>query len=99
MEISTVAIFIFACLVLVGHALRAPLIVALFGSLAFTSTAVATLPALGGASVLLSAPLSGLLVLSVARRKDLWRSLAQVLSLHWTPTIAALLLVYVVAGA
>lgn len=99
MEISPIAVVVGAGLLLLGYHLRAPILVALFGSFAFGSTAIAILPALGGATVLLSIPFAGLLIASAACRRSFWRDLNQLFALHWMPATMSVLLAYSVLSA
>jgi hypothetical protein len=98
MQVAPVAFAIWAGLVILGYVLRAPLIVSLFGSLAFGSTAVATLPALGGSSVLLFAPIAGIMIAS-SFRPGSWRYLQIVIVGHWHPIALFILALSVIAGA
>jgi transposase len=97
--IEPIAILVGAGLFLLGYCLRAPIMVALFGSLAFGSLAIATLPAVGGAVVLLYVPLAGLFIASVMMQRSFWRDLARVFTVHWTPALMVLLLAYAVMSA
>ncbi len=99
MDVAPIAIAVGAALLLVGHRLGAPLAFAFFASLAFGSTAIATLTALGGAPLMLYVPLAGLLIAASVLQRTFWRDLGRVFQLHWTPTVVLLLLIYVVAGA
>jgi transposase len=99
MEIAPIGILVGAGLFLLGYFLRAPIMVALFGSLAFGSLAIATLPAVGGAVVLLYVPLAGLFIASVMLQRSFWSDLARVFTLHWTPAVIAILLAYAVVSA
>jgi hypothetical protein len=99
MEVAPVAILVGTGLFLLGYFLRAPMMVALFGSVAFGSLAIATLPAVGGAVVLLYVPLAGLFTASVMLQRSFWSDLARVFTVHWTPTLMVLLLAYAVVSA
>jgi transposase len=99
MEVAPIAILVGAGLLLLGYCLRAPIMVALFGSVAFGSLAIATLPAVGGAVVLLYVPLAGLFIASVMMQRSFWSDLARVFTLHWTPALMVLLLAYAVVSA
>jgi transposase len=99
MEIVPIAILVGAGLFLLGYCLRSPIMVALFGSVAFGSTAIATLPAVGGAVVLLYVPLAGLFIASVMLQRSFWSDLARVFTVHWTPALMVLLLAYAVVSA
>jgi hypothetical protein len=99
MQIAPIAILICAGLLLLGHFLRAPIVVALFASLAFGSTAIAILPAAGGASPLIYAALACLLVASMLWRRHLWNDFSQVFLVHWLPVVVTALLIYGLASA
>lgn len=99
MEVAPVAVLVGAGLFLLGYCLRAPFMVALCGSVAFGSTAIATLPAVGGAVVLLYVPLAGLFIASVMMQRSFWSDLARVFTVHWTPALMVLLLAYAVLSA
>lgn len=99
MEVEPIAIAVGAMLVALGHALGAPLAVAFFASLAFGSTAVVTLTALGGAPLMLYVPLAGLLISASVFHRTFWRDLGRVFQIHWTTFAVLLLAVYAVAGA
>jgi transposase len=99
MEISPIAMVFAAGLLLLGYCLRAPILVALFGSLAFGSTAIAILPAVGGATVLLSIPLAGLLIASTTFRSSFWRDLNNVFALNWMAATMTALLAYAMLSA
>jgi transposase len=99
MEVAPVAILVGTGLFLLGYFLRAPIMVALFGSVTFGSLAIATLPAVGGAVVLLYVPLAGLFIASVMLQRSFWSDLARVFTVHWTPTLMVLLLAYAVVSA
>jgi transposase len=99
MEIAPVAILVGAGLFLLGYCLRSPMVVALFGSVAFGSTAIATLPAAGGAVVLLYVPLAGLFLAFVMMQRTFFSDLARVFTVHWTPALMVLLLAYAVVSA
>ena len=70
MEPSLSGVLVFCALLLLGRLLKAPLIVALFASLAFGSTAIVTLSALGGSSPLIYTPFVLLLFATAAGRKS-----------------------------
>lgn len=99
MEVVPIAILVGAALLGIGYVLRAPLVFAFFASLAFGSTAIVTLTALGGSTLLLYVPLVGLLIIASVFRRTFWRDLGRVFQLHWTPTIILILLLYAVASA
>ncbi len=99
MHVAPIALAIMLMLLLLGYRLRAPITVALFASLPFASTAIVTLPALGGSSILLFTPLAGLLILTALARRNVMSDLGRLFSSHWVPAVVATLLAYAVAGA
>ncbi|MFA5901444.1 MAG: hypothetical protein WC829_20270 [Hyphomicrobium sp.] len=99
MQIDPVGIALMAILLLVGALFRAPISVALFAAMPFGATAVAALTALGGASLMLFTPLTGLLIAYAMLRKTAVADLRTVYSDHWSASLITLLVVYVVAGA
>jgi len=99
MQIAPIALLVGMCLLALGFWLRAPILATLLGSLSFGATAIASLPAVGGATLLLFVPVAGLLVATVAVRRSFRSDLAKVFTLGWPPTIVALLLVYGVGSA
>jgi hypothetical protein len=99
MQIEPVAVALLAVLLLAGYLLRSTLTIALFASLPFGATAIATLTAMGGSSLLLFTPLAGLLIVSTLGRKTGMADLRRLLADQWVATLVAFLVVYVVAGA
>lgn len=99
MQPSLVGLVICGVLLLVGRTLGAPLLVPLVASLAFGSTALGTLPALGGASPLIYTFFVILLLLLITLRVELWRELTAVFVQHGAPWLVVLLTAYVVGGA
>jgi hypothetical protein len=99
MQIEPVGAALIVILLFLGILKRAPFTVALFASLPFGATAVATLPALGGASLMLFTPLAGLLTLSALPRRTATQELRAVFASHWAPAVIAVLVLYVVAGS
>ena len=99
MQLELVGVGLLALLLLLGTLFRAPVTVALFASLPFGATAIAMLPALGGASLMLFAPLSVLLIVSALLRKNAISDFRTVLTSHWAGMVIALLALYVVSGS
>lgn len=99
MQIDPVGIALMLVLLLGGALFRAPLTIALFAAMPFGATAAAALTALGGASLMLFTPLTGLLIAYAMLRKTAVADLRTVFSDHWAPAVITLLAVYVVAGA
>lgn len=99
MQVAPIALFLGAFLLGLGYLRGAPVTFAFFASLACGSTAIVTLTALGGSTLLLYVPLAGLLIATSVFRRTFWRDLGRVFQLHWTPTAVLLLLLYAVASA
>jgi hypothetical protein len=99
MELSLIGALVCAVLMLLGYVLGAPVIVGLFASLSLTSTSIATLSALGGASPLIYTVFAALLVATVLLRKSILHDLGTVLSRSRTPWLVTGLIVYCVASA
>ncbi|MDX2265130.1 MAG: hypothetical protein NW215_09190 [Hyphomicrobiales bacterium] len=75
------------------------IIFGLFVSLAFGSTAIASLPALGGSTPLIYTAFACALIVCEALRRDFLRSLGVIVKVHWTAGVAAFLAVYAVVSA
>lgn len=86
-------------LLLLGFALRAPLVVPVFASLAFGSTAIVNLSSLGGSSPLIYTMFAAALIASVAARRQFWEDLGRVFARYPTAFVIGGLMVYVAAGA
>lgn len=99
MSLSLAGVIVCTGLLLLGIYLRGPLIIALFASFAFGSTAIATLGFLGNSSPLIYAFIAGLLFLSVLLRRHFLHELNIVFSRSWVPWLIVALPVYAVAGA
>lgn len=99
MQVVPIAFFIAIILFGIGYYLRAPLLVSLFGSLAFGATAIVGLPAVGGGSLLLFVPFAGLLVGLTALRPSFHRDLVAIFRRGFAPAVAAMLLLYGVSSA
>lgn len=99
MHIEPVAVALLSVLLLAGYLARSTITVALFASLPFGATAIATLTAMGGSSLMLFTPLAGLLIATTLLRRSALTNLRTVLADQWVATLVAFLVVYVVAGA
>jgi hypothetical protein len=99
MEPSIPGLLVLLALLAVGRWLGAAIVIGLFLSLPFGSTALGTLGALGGSSPLIYVALVLLLLAAVALRRGFADRLGHVLSRHWTAWVVGLLIVYAVAGA
>lgn len=99
MQPSFVGLAVCCALLLFGRLLGAPLIVALITSIAFGSTAIATLGALGGSSPLIYMVFVLILLASMLMRGRIWRELTIVFQLHRPVWIVCLLTLYAVCGA
>ena len=99
MEPSLAGILICFGLLAVARFFDMPTIVALIASLAFGSTAIVTLPALGGSSPMVFVALLMVLLGSVALRRNWPRDLQRVFFQQPTAWLVLLLSIYTVAGA
>ena len=99
MQLELVGVGLLALLLVLGTLLRAPVTVALFASMPFGATAIAMLPALGGASLMIFTPLSGLLIASALLRKNAINDFRTVFASHWAAMVIVLLALYVVSGS
>lgn len=99
MEPSVAGLIVCAGLILLGVAMRAPLVVPLFASFAFGSTAIANLPALGGSSPLIYTAFAGLIILSTLCRRTFAADLRGVFTVHRASYTVLALLVYVCLSA
>lgn len=99
MQIEPVGVALLSVLLLVGYFARSTFTVALFASLPFGATAIATLTAMGGAPLMLYMPLAGLLIISTLGRRTGLTGLCTVLTGQWIAGLVAFLVIYVVAGA
>lgn len=86
-------------LFLMGALVRAPLLVPMMASLAFGSTAIATLSAVGGSSPLIYTVFSLLLIVSVCLYKGITRRLTDLLMHSVSSWAAFALVIYAVIGA
>ena len=94
MEPWVFGFLVLAGLLLLGHRLDAPIIIALFASLPLGSTAIVTLSALGGSSPLIYTALVVLLLASVSLRRGFLDDLVRVLAIYWTAWILAAFILY-----
>ncbi len=86
-------------LLVVGQRLGGPLIIGLIASLAFGSTAIMTLSAIGGATPLIYAVFCGLLVLAAVARRTIRRDLGIVFGQLRVVWVLCLLTAYITVGA
>ena len=87
MEPSVPGLLLLLALLALGRRLGGAILIGLFMSLPFGSTALGTLGALGGSSPLVYVAFIGLLLASVALRRGFAGRLAYVLSSHGTAAI------------
>jgi hypothetical protein len=99
MHIEPIAVALLSVLLLAGYLARSTVTVALFASLPFGATAIATLSAMGGSTLVLFTPLAALLVATTLLRRSALNNLRTILADQWVATLVAFLVVYVVAGA
>jgi hypothetical protein len=99
MEPSLAGILICCALLAVARFFEMPTIVALIASLAFGSTAIVTLPALGGSSPMVFVALLGILLVSIALRRNWPSDLQRVFFEQPISWLVLLLSIYTVAGA
>jgi hypothetical protein len=84
---------------LIGYFSRGLLIVSLIASLAFGSTAFATLTSLGGSTPLIYTFFAALLVTAVAARRRIWQELGSVFGSVRPIWMLACLMLYAIVGA
>jgi len=100
MQLSIPGLLVCLLLFLVGYVLRGrPLIISLFASFAFGTTAIVNLPALGGASPLIYVVFAILILIVTAFKKGAVRDLGTVFAVHRTSFVVLALLLYVCASA
>lgn len=99
MSLSVPGILVCLGLIVLGVVLRAPVIIALFASLPFGSTAIGELPGLGGSSPLIYAFFGLLFCASLLARRGSLRDLGHVFASYWVAWIVAALVVHAVASA
>lgn len=96
---SPAGLLVAAALLLLGYALRAPVIVGLFASLPFGSTAIGTLIALGGSTPLIYTAFVLLLLAGVAFSRGFLNDLARVFANYGTAWIVVALIAYAILSA
>jgi hypothetical protein len=99
MEISIAGLLICGGLWLVSRLSPEPSVTALFGSLAFGSTAVVILPSLGGSSPVIYVVFLGALLATVALRQNALHDLKAVFVRQPIAWVILVLILYTVAGA
>lgn len=99
MQVSPIGLLVCVLLLLVGHYMRGTLVIGLMASLAFGSTAVATLTSLGGSSPLIYTFFAALLVATVAARRRFWQDLGTVFGRIRATWVVCSLMVYALVGA
>lgn len=99
MEFSIAGAAVFAALIVLMRALKAPLIVGLLASLAFGATALVSLPAIGGSSPLIYAFFQILLIASITLKRNVWRDISTVFTRSPHAGLMLFFIVYVVIGA
>ncbi len=99
MQLSLAGVIICGLLWFLGSRLGAPIIAPMLASLAFGSTAIATIGALGGSSPLIYTVFVLLFLASMLPRRNLLRDLGRVFSDGWVPFIVLALMVYACLGA
>jgi hypothetical protein len=96
---SAAGILVFITLLVIGRLAGSAIIVGLFASLAFGSTAIVSMPALGSSSPLIYAAFALLLVARAALRRDFTQALGLVFRQHITAFVACTLVFYAFASA
>lgn len=99
MTVSVAGLLVCAGLWALGCFLRAPIIVGLFASLPFGSTAFATIGALGGSSPLIYTLFVLLLVAGIALRRHLYQDLVDQFRSSWVPWVVCGLVLYAAGGS
>jgi hypothetical protein len=99
MTLSLIGLMVCAVLLGLGRLLGAPLLVGTVASVAFGSTAVATLDAAGGSSPLIYVVFAVLVCASAAASPAFGRNLSLVFVRSWEPWIVGALAVYAVGTA
>jgi hypothetical protein len=98
-EISLIGVVVCGGLLLVGYAMGAPLVGALFASLPFGSTAIVILPALGGSSPLVFVVFVLALLASIALKRGFLDDLAALLARSPAAQAACALAAYAIVSA
>lgn len=99
MEILPAGILVCAGLLILGYCLGSSVIIALFASLAFGTTAIVALSALGASSPLIFSIFQLMLLLTVLQRRDFAEDIIAIFKHHWVPWLVLALAIYVAAGA
>lgn len=99
MEPSLGGVLVVGALLVLGHLLGSALIIGLFASLPFGSTAFATLSALGGSSPLIYTVFVLLVLAATVLHRGFLGDLATVLATHWTAWVVLALIGYAVFSA
>jgi hypothetical protein len=98
MQPSVMGLVVCAVLLAVTLLLRQSMLVGLMASLTFGSTAVASLPSLGGSSPLIYTVFCGLLLLTVAARRTVAQDVGAGFSLYPTFWLVTLLMAYAIVS-
>lgn len=99
MNLSIPGIAVCLALLVLGYSLRNTIIIALFASLPFGSTAIGQLPGLGGSSPLIYAFFGALFLASLMVKREFVRDLSCVFYSSWVPWIVCALIVYAAASS
>jgi hypothetical protein len=99
MALSIPGLIIFLGLFAFGYWLRAPIIIGLFASIPFGSTAIVSLPALGGSSPMVYTAFIVLLIATAMLRRGALDELNALFANHWTPWIVTGLIMWAVGSA
>lgn len=99
MTVSVAGLLVCAALFTLGCLMRAPIIVGLFASLPFGSTAFATITALGGSSPLIYTLFALLLISSMLFHRHLAPDLIFLFRRSWVPWVVCALALYVACSA
>src|ERR1700730_8267004 len=99
MIFSAAGALVFIALLLIGRLTGGAIIVGLFASLAFGSTAIVAIPALGNSSPLIYTIFALLLIAKAALEQKCAKGLLVILSRHVTAVVACVLAVYALASA
>ena len=99
MQLSLAGLIVCIGVLIAGHYARSLLIVGLIASLAFGSTALMTLTALGGSSPLIYTFFAALLLTAVAAKTSIWRDLGLVFGSMRPLWVLFCLMVYAAVGS
>ena len=97
LELSLAGILVCAALLVIGYVLRAPILIALFASLPFGATAIATLS--GGATPLIFTAFVLALLAAVMTGTRFLDGIGVVFKSSWVPWLVLALMIYTFAGA